>query len=223
MDIIECLHTMAYRFQEIFRMIIPGLYLLSIITCSYLFSEHTKLSHGDWVELQNIIKNFSTLIVLLIPFVGFVVGYFIECMMSILEHLFYFLGGRRPSKTVLSGSSIYVVHNLNSIVDKLGVKDSLTNKKCKEALQKAKQQIDRTNCLDFLYLSVLARNIFGSQLIITIFLLFQFGWNSKAVFFALPFNIIFLIYWFHKNHVYVKYVFAEYGKMCISDNSGQTQ
>lgn len=214
---------MAYRFQEIFRMIIPGLYLLSIIICSFLFSEHTKLSNDDWVEMQNVIKNFSALIVLLTPFVGFVVGYFIECMMSIFEHLFYFFGGRRPSKTILCGSSIYVLHNLESIVQQLDETGSLTNKKCKEALQKAKQQIDRTKCSDFFYLSVLARNIFGSQLIIAIFLFFQFGWNSKAFLFALFFSIIFFIYWFHKNHVYVKYVFAEYGKTCISDNSCQTQ
>ena len=62
--------------------------------------------------------------------------------------------------------------------------------------------------------SILARNIFGSQIALTIvysFITDQFYTNKIWwIFFVI--SIIFLIYWVHHNHVYVKYIFAEYAR-----------
>ena len=190
---------------------------------SFLCAKHTELSVGDWKLLLDVLDNFSSVIVLFIPFVGFVAGYVIECFMSIFEHLFYLIGGRRPSKNILKGSSIYVLHNLEQINMDLLNNEALTNRNCKIALQKAKQQIDRAKCLDFLYASILARNLFGSQIMILIFLVIQFGWMSKSVLYATILALLFLVYWIHKNHVYVKYIFSEYAKTYITGCSDETE
>lgn len=60
--------------------------------------------------------------------------------------------------------------------------------------------------------SILARNIFGNQLVLIIaysFMTDQF-YTNKLWWCLVVVSIIFLIYWIHHNHVYVKYIFAEY-------------
>ena len=101
---------MNYRLQDLIKLIIPGLYVVAfVVGWQLLFSNNTT----------NIskIKDYTSIIVLLIPFVGFIVGYFVECAMSALEHLFYLLGGRRPSKTILCKGlwSLYFLNSVNKI------------------------------------------------------------------------------------------------------------
>lgn len=62
---------MNYRLQDIMKMIIPGLYLMALVLgyeflCSDFDIDTAKL------------KDLSAIVVLLIPFVGFVVGYFVS-------------------------------------------------------------------------------------------------------------------------------------------------
>lgn len=84
---------MNYRLQDFIKYIIPGLYVIFFVfVWCVLSSKH----HLDTTKL----KDFTNVIILLIPFVGFVIGYFIESMMTCAEHLFYILGGRRLLKTV---------------------------------------------------------------------------------------------------------------------------
>lgn len=83
-----------------------------------------------------------------------------------------------------------------------------------QILQTAKQKIDRESVENFRINSILARNIFGSQIVLTIaysFVAYRFYANEIWWFF-LVISIIFLIYWIHHNHMYVKYVFAEYAR-----------
>ena len=67
---------MNYRFQDIMKMIIPGLYLMAMILV-------LEISRSDFVIDISKLKDLSAIVVLLIPFVGFVVGYFVECIVSI--------------------------------------------------------------------------------------------------------------------------------------------
>ena len=87
---------MNYRFQDIMKMIIPGLYLMAMILV-------LEISRSDFVIDTSKLKDLSAIVVLLIPFVGFVVGYFVECITAGLEHVLYALGFRRPSKNILNG------------------------------------------------------------------------------------------------------------------------
>lgn len=91
---------------------------------------------------------------------------------------------------------------------------SINNNFAGQILQTAKQKIDRESVENFRMNSILARNIFGSQIALTIvysFITDQFYTNKIWwIFFVI--SIIFLIYWLHHNHVYVKYIFAEYAR-----------
>lgn len=200
---------MNYRLQDLIKLIIPGLYVMAfVVGWKLLLSNNT-------IDMSKI-KDVTSIIVLLIPFVGFIVGYFIECVMSASEHIFYLLGGRRPSKTILSNGlwGLYVLNSANTILTKHGISGSISNTKANEVLQIAKQSIKREKVEVFRLNSMLARNIFGGQLFLT--LLYGYICDSfyKDGYFyvALTVSLVFFFYWFHHTHTYIKYVLSEYGK-----------
>lgn len=200
---------MNYRLQDIMKMIIPGLYLMALVLgyeflCSDFDIDTSKL------------KDLSAIVVLLIPFVGFVVGYFVECITAGLEHGWYALCGRRPSKNILEGSSIYPVADIEKIKTKHQISNgSITTDKANEALQAAKQSIPNKEVVEpYRNNAALARNIFGAQLIFTVLLavLLDAFYTEVYWYLSLVALLAFLGYWIHHNHVYVKYVLAEYAK-----------
>ena len=201
---------MNYRLQDLMKLIIPGLYVVAfVVGWILLFSSLT-------IDMAKI-KDITNIIVLLIPFVGFIVGYFVECVMSALEHVFYLLGGRRPSKTILCNSfrGLYALKLENKIFSKHDCTiESIKNEKANEILQIAKQSIDREKVEVFRLNSMLARNIFGSQFFLTILYCFASDCFCKDGYFyiSLAVSLLFFFYWFHHTHVYVKYVLAEYEK-----------
>lgn len=205
---------MSYRTQEILRMIIPGLYLIAMLLILFLIS-------GGWNEIQekdqstilDVLKGASNVVVLLLPFLGFVTGYLIECIMFFGERLLYFVGLRRPSKVVLSGVKLYILDNLEAIKKELGIEGKITNKKADEAQQKAKQKIERQSVELFHDTSIMARNIMGSQLILTVIAACNCGLLTREFIGMLVMLLILSVYWYHRNCIYVKYVFSEYGKM----------
>jgi hypothetical protein len=176
---------MNYRLQDLIKLIIPGLYDVAfVVGWQLLFSNNTT----------NIskIKDYTSIIVLLIPFVGFIVGYFVECAMSALEHLFYLLGGRRSSKTILSKGlwSLYVLNSVNKICSKHRISGTISNAKANEILQIAKQNIDREKVEVFRLNSMLARNIFGSQLFLTILYGFASDYFYKDGYFYISLDLL---------------------------------
>ena len=135
---------MSYRTQEILRMIIPGLYLIAMLLILILIGgEWNVINDTDKKTIIDVLKGASNVVVLLLPFLGFVAGYLIECIMSFGERLLYIIGMRRPSKVVLIGSNLYILGNLSDIRKELAIEGKITNSKAGEALQKAKQKIER--------------------------------------------------------------------------------
>lgn len=203
---------MNYRLQDFIKYIIPGLYVIFFV---FIWSILSSKSHIDTAKL----KDFTSIIILLIPFVGFVIGYFIESMMTCVEHLFYTFKGRRPSKTILERKcKLYIISedDRNKIFHQHNiVENSINNNFAGQILQIAKQKINRENVENFRINSILARNIFGSQIVLTIAysLVTNQFYTYKIWWFSLIFTIIFFIYWIHHNHVYVKYILAEYAKI----------
>ena len=204
---------MSYRTQEILRMIIPGLYLIAMSLIIFLIG-------GGWNEINTenqrtiieVLKGASNVVVLLLPFLGFVIGYLIECLMAFGERFVYLIGVRRPSKVVLGGNKMYVLDKLDGIKKALKVGMPLSNTAAGKALQEAKQGIDRAKVETFHDTSIMARNIMGSQLMLTIF---TFCYNGLCTleFLAMIVALVILVaYWYHRNCVYVKYVFSEFGK-----------
>lgn len=203
---------MNYRLQDFMKYIIPGLYVVFFV---FMWSILASNTHIDMVKL----KDFTSIIVLIIPFVGLVVGYFVENMMTCIEHMFYILGGRRPSKTILDRkckfyliaeddrNKIFLLHNIYG--------NTIDNSSAGQILQIAKQKINRENVENFRINSIFARNIFGGQMTLTIAYLLvtnQF-YVDKLWWILFVISIIFLLYWIHHNCVYVKYIYAEYAKI----------
>lgn len=200
---------MNYRLQDIMKMIIPGLYLMALVL-GY------NILYSDFDIDTSKLKDLSAIVVLLIPFVGFVVGYFVECITAGLEHGWYALGWRRPSKNIMDGSSMYPVANIEMMKMKHQITNgSITNDKANEVLQAAKQSITNKEVVEpYRNNAALARNIFGAQLIFTIFYAIGLDAFYAEVYWYLSLLVLlaFLGYWIHHNHVYVKYVLAEYAK-----------
>ena len=210
---------MSYRTQEIIRMIIPGLYLIAMLLILLLIG-------GGWSEIQkndmdtviDVLKGASNVVVLLLPFVGFVVGYMIECLMSFGERLLYTIGVRRPSKVVLMGSKLYALSNLDDIKKNLRLK-KITNAETSKALKQAKQAIDLQKVEIFHDTSVMGRNIMGSQVVLAVFASINRGLLSWESFAMLVMLLVLGIYWYHRNCIYVQYVFSEYGRMITVQES----
>ena len=200
---------MNYRLQDIMKMIIPGLYLMALVL-GY------NILYSDFDIDTSKLKDLSAIVVLLIPFVGFVVGYFVECITAGLEHGWYALSWRRPSKNIMDGSSMYPVANIEMMKMKHQITNgSITNDKANEVLQAAKQSITNKEVVEpYRNNAALARNIFGAQLIFTIFYAIGLDAFYAEVYWYLSLFVLlaFLGYWIHHNHVYVKYVLAEYAK-----------
>ncbi len=180
---------MNYRLQDFIRYIIPGLYVVALI-CGWFYF------FGDYQFDIDRVSSVSGIILVLIPFVGFVIGYFVETMMAIIEHLFYILGGRRPSKTVLMGSlKMYSVAGRDRILEHHKVKaNEITNIKAGEILQCAKQLIKRETVEAFRDNTVLSRNIFGGQLMVSIILL-SFGNFCTHTFLYVSIASLLLFFW----------------------------
>lgn len=204
---------MSYRTQEILRMIIPGLYLIAMLLIIFLIGGGwNEIAPNDQTTVIDVLKGASNVVVVLLPFIGFVAGYVIECIMALCERLLYSIGVRRPSKVVLGGSKMYVLSNLENTKKTLGIEGKLNNGKAGEALQKAKQRIERSSVEMFHDASIMARNIMGSQFVLSVFTLFYCGflsWEFCGIFVML---LILSVYWYHRNCIYVKYVLSEYGK-----------
>lgn len=205
---------MSYRTQEILRMIIPGLYLIAMLLILILIGgEWNVINDADKETIIDVLKGASNVVVLLLPFLGFVAGYLIECVMSFGERLLYdVIGIRRPSKVLLSGSKLYILVNLETIKKELRIEGKITNKKAGEALQKAKQKIERQTVEMFHDTSIMARNIMGSQLILTAFAACNCGLLTREFYGMLVMLLILSVYWYHRNCIYVKYVLSEFGK-----------
>lgn len=200
---------MNYRLQDIMKMIIPGLYLMALVL-GY------EILYSDFDIDTSKLKDLSAIVVLLIPFVGFVSGYFVECITAGLEHGWYALGGRRPSKNILAGSSMYPVAYIENIKTKHQIANgNISNDTANEILQTAKQSIPNKEVVEpYRNNAALARNIFGSQLLFTVLLavLLDDFYIEVYWYLSLVALLAFFGYWMHHNHVYVKYVLAEYAK-----------
>lgn len=200
---------MNYRLQDIMKMIIPGLYLMALILGYEILNSNFDIDTSKW-------KDLSAMVVLLIPFVGFVLGYFVECVTAGIEHGWYALRWRRPSKNILKGSSKYPVANIEKIkTEHQLTSGKISNDKANEVLQTAKQCIPNKEVVEpYRNNATLARNIFGAQLIFTIIYaaLLDAFYTEVYWYLSLFALLVFLGYWIHHNHVYVKYVLAEYGK-----------
>jgi len=200
------------RIQEMLRYITPGLFLMALILLIH-FEELIE----DKTLLETV-KGFEAIIIALMPFVGFVLGYLIECMMTWVERGLYCARISRPSRKVLHGKSeLYKLDEkyADAILDGELVND---NKTANKFQQIAKQEVGDNDLVNrYYYQSIMARHILGAYLIAGIYWLgFAGGWSLCHLVYFLISLAILAFFWYHQNCVYMKYLFAEYAKKIMS-------
>lgn len=195
------------RIQEAFRYITPGLYLLALI----LVIIFAAIKSDE--KLLDAISKFSPIIIALLPFVGFVFGYFIECIMTLVERFLYLIQLPRPSRVVLNGKcSLYVISD--DARRRITGGEKVDNKKANRYQQLAKQTVGEKDVVSRGYhQSIMARHILGAQLLGCIYYLaFAGGWSWCHFVYAVLIVLVIGFFWYHQTCVYMKYLFAEYGK-----------
>lgn len=196
------------RIQETFRYITPGLYLLAMV----LVMNFEDIKSDE--QLRDFIAKFSAIIIVLLPFVGFVIGYFIECIMTWIERCMYLIQIPRPSRVVLNGKcGLYVISD--DIRLRITSGEKVDNKKANRYQQLAKQAVDEKEVVSRGYhQSIMARHILGAQLSGCVYYLaFDGGWSWCHLINALLIVLVVGFFWYHQTCVYMKYLFAEYGKV----------
>lgn len=198
------------RIQETFRYITPGLYLL----VQLLVVSFGPIKSDE--SLKETIADFSAIIIVFLPFVGFVAGFFIECIMTWVERFLYLIRLPRPSRVVLNGnSSLYVISEDAQLRITSGEK--VDNEKANRYQQLAKQAVGENDVVSSGYHhSIMARHILGAQIIGSIYYLaFAGGWSWSHLFYLLLIVLLLGFFWYHQTCVYMKILFAEYGKVLL--------
>jgi len=139
------------RIQEMLRYITPGLFLMALILLIH-FEELIE----DKTLLETV-KGFEAIIIALMPFVGFVLGYLIECMMTWVERGLYCARISRPSRKVLHGKSeLYKLDEkyADAILDGELVND---NKTANKFQQIAKQEVGDNDLVNRYYYQSIMR------------------------------------------------------------------
>lgn len=206
---------MTYRFQDILRMVIPGLYLITLCFILFVWVGWIDVSDGSTI-LSLIKSSFSNTLALILPFMGFVVGYIINVVSSYFERIIYkFPKVTRPSACVLSGKNKnYHIENLDQLICKIRI-DEVNNDNANKAFQKAKEALRNDENINVFYAqSILARNLSGCQILFTIICLICIFINWKLSFWwtlgSLLLCVMLVCNWWRQRCVYAKYVFAAY-------------
>lgn len=201
---------MTYRWQEIIKILIPGFYLLFGIGISVLIN-HNAFDKG----IVETVGKFSAILLVLLFFAAFVVGYINEIISGGLEYLMYHWGIPRPSRLILNNrfTRFQIVRN-HELRNKLGLLRNgfVDNGKAAKALVQAKQSINMDGCQEFYYQSVLSRNLFFVHLFTSIIMFFILGWSWILFVFTVSVGLLLYWQWWKMNLVYVKKIFSEYLK-----------
>ncbi len=201
---------MTYRWQEIIKILIPGFYLLFGIGISVLIN-HNAFDKG----IVETVGKLSAILLVLLFFAAFVVGYINEIISGGLEYLMYHWGIPRPSRLILNNrfTRFQIVRN-HELRNKLGLLRNgfVDNGKAAKALVQAKQSINMDGCQEFYYQSVLSRNLFFVHLFTSIIMFFILGWSWILFVFTVSVGLLLYWQWWKMNLVYVKKIFSEYLK-----------
>lgn len=207
---------MTYKFSDILRMIIPGLYF---ITLSLGISVDLEIIRIDEATpfLKLLTSTFANVIVILLPFLGYIVGYIINICSSYMERLVYRSNIlKRPSQIVLGFNEDYRLKDVSKILAHYGINE-VNEQTAHKAFLLAKEEIPQSDRINTHFeQSAFARNIAGVQLLFTLIALASmfFGGLYSLISFVISavLCVICLYNWRRQSCVYAKYVFSELEK-----------
>lgn len=188
------------------KILIPGFYLLMFVGMG-LGVKHFNNNFFD------IIDKASAIIVVVMFFVAFFLGFIVEIISGLFEFFLYWVGCSRPSRSILNDTALkrFRVVDLKKLKRKLDLNGDVNNNEAGLCLRKAKQAIDMGKYQEFYYQSIMGRNLFISHILayfivkdLPIPCLLQYG----------RFAVTFLLcwHWYKMNFVYVRSIFVEYIK-----------
>lgn len=161
---------MYYKFQDILKIVIPGLYLAFAISVVIYMTD----SDGQYVptDLLNMLKTpFANAIAVFLPFGGYIIGYLLNVVASGLERLAYEKEWlKRPSLHVLQKwDTEFYVKDSECIFKTLGFTNTFSSENTRLAFRKAKMSIKWNDVIENFYLqSIIARNILMAHIIVII-------------------------------------------------------
>ncbi|UKK47575.1 hypothetical protein L6475_10120 [Prevotella sp. E9-3] len=211
---------MNYRFQEIMKMVVPGFLLIIIIV---VFNSAYEVEfYGEVGKLVKRVKPISNaLLVIVLPFVAFIIGYLVNMVASFCERYSYkFNIIDRPSHKLLKIESMYTKEQRQRLIALINHKDeyNICRKQAGLIFKKVKEILKRSHDVDeFYYQSVMARNILSAYSIgwiygvIMVFrksLAFsEFGWLWFA---SVVLWLCLFFQWCRNNKTYARRLIAEY-------------
>lgn len=210
---------MTYKFSDILRMIIPGLYF---ITLSLGISVDLEIIRIDEEPpfFKLLTSTFANVIVILLPFLGYIVGYIINICSSYMERLVYRIKKmKRPSQIVLGFNEDYRLKDVSKILAHYGINE-VNEQTAHKAFLLAKEEITQSDRINTHFeQSTFARNIAGVQLLYTLiaFVSMFFGGLYSLISFVISavLCVICLYNWRRQSCVYAKYVFSELEKKIV--------
>lgn len=140
---------MTYKFSDILRMIIPGLYFITLCLGTSVDLEIIRIDEVT-PFFKLLTSTFANVIVILLPFLGYIVGYIINICSSYIERVVYRRKiMKRPSQIVLGFNEGYRLKDVSKILAHYGINE-VNEQTAHKAFLLAKEEItqsDRINTL----------------------------------------------------------------------------
>lgn len=210
---------MTYKFSDILRMIIPGLYFITLSLGISVDLEIIRIDE-ETPFFKLLTSTFANVIVILLPFLGYIVGYIINICSSYMERLVYRIKKmKRPSQIVLGFNEDYRLKDVSKILAHYGINE-VNEQTAHKAFLLAKEEITQSDRINTHFeQSTFARNIAGVQLLYTLiaFVSMFFGGLYSLISFVISavLCVICLYNWRRQSCVYAKYVFSELEKKIV--------
>lgn len=210
---------MTYKFSDILRMIIPGLYFITLCLGTSVDLEIMRIDEAT-PFFKLLTSTFANVIVILLPFLGYIVGYIINICTSYIERVVYRIKKlKRPSQIVLGFNEDYRLKDVSKILAHYGINE-VNEQTAHKAFLLAKEEITQSDRINTHFeQSTFARNIAGVQLLYTLiaFVSMFFAGLYSLISFVISavLCVICLYNWRRQSCVYAKYVFSELEKKIV--------
>lgn len=210
---------MTYKFSDILRMIIPGLYFITLCLGTSVDLEIMRIDEAT-PFFKLLTSTFANVIVILLPFLGYIVGYIINICTSYIERVVYRIQKlKRPSQIVLGFNEDYRLKDVSKILAHYGINE-VNEQTAHKAFLLAKEEITQSDRINTHFeQSTFARNIAGVQLLYTLiaFVSMFFAGLYSLISFVISavLCVICLYNWRRQSCVYAKYVFSELEKKIV--------
>lgn len=204
---------MNFRVLEIIKLCIPGLYLLlMVVLCSHIFGIYSTedfLESDYWI----ILKELSAIFLFVLPFVGLIIGYFLEFLTGIFMFVVYRLGLTRPILFVLRRTwDFYFIPEYDELKRKFVIGTKINRAKAKEIYYYADLFVGKDKYAESKEHATMARNIFGAHLVGLLYVIANTGVLHGGVLVLFCVLLFLGCAWYHLECLSVRYILSDYAK-----------